>query len=118
VLPQWCVEIVTAYSFLVPFSTRTSYLKGTSFGYARSILQWQQSLPQNSNSLGRVPRQKVRVGRESPIASMYQIMSMQKSNADQDHSILDVEFMDEVCFVIKLGGNWLRAYSGVFRSCF
>lgn len=105
VLPKWCVEIVTSYSFLIPFRTRIAYLKGTAFGHSRSILQvYRPSQSQEAdNTFSRIPRLKIRVSRENPIETMYHIMAMERHR----ESLIEVEFYDEVlCFKKRSVQAW------------
>ncbi|KAJ3411244.1 Ubiquitin fusion degradation protein 4 [Chytridiales sp. JEL 0842] len=121
VLPTWCSSIAREFSFLVPFETRLLFLQSTSFGFSRSLGRWQQQLNSNgrnggqgrasdaSPQLGRLQRQKVRIGRSRIIDSMMKVMDLYGST----QLLLEVEFFDEVGTGL---GPTLEFYSSVCKE--
>lgn len=103
VLPLWAQELPRAYPFLFPFSTRFAYLQATAFGSTRLVARWQTLLRSAGDStsraredafgyLGRLSRQKVRIGRDKLMESVVKICDSY-ANAG---SMLEVEYFDEV----------------------
>ncbi|SPO04901.1 related to rat ubiquitin ligase Nedd4 [Cephalotrichum gorgonifer] len=100
-LPSWSEDLARLYPFLFPFETRHLFLQSTSFGYARSMTRWQnaQSAEETRRDrrderpfLGRLQRQKVRIGRSKILESALKVMELYGAS----QSILEVEYFEEV----------------------
>jgi E3 ubiquitin-protein ligase TRIP12 len=100
-LPSWSEDLARLYPFLFPFETRHLFLQSTSFGYARSMARWQnaQSADESRRErrderlfMGRLQRQKVRIGRLKILESALRVMELYGAS----QSILEVEYFDEV----------------------
>jgi len=100
-LPTWSEDLARLFPFLFPFETRHLFLQSTSFGYARSMARWQnaQSTEETRRDrrderpfLGRLQRQKVRIGRPKILESALKVMELYGSS----QSVLEVEYFDEV----------------------
>ncbi|KAL5630848.1 hypothetical protein BROUX41_000720 [Berkeleyomyces rouxiae] len=98
-LPSWVEDLARCYPFLFPFETRHLFVQSTSFGYARSMTRWQNAQPGDDNRsrnelqfLGRLQRQKVRIGRAKIFESALKVMNLYGAG----QSILEVEYFEEV----------------------
>ncbi|PHH54533.1 E3 ubiquitin-protein ligase TRIP12 [Ceratocystis fimbriata CBS 114723] len=98
-LPSWVEDLARCYPFLFPFETRHLFVQSTSFGYARSMARWQNSQPSDDRRsrderqfLGRLQRQKVRIGRAKIFESALKVMNLYGAG----QSILEVEYFEEV----------------------
>ncbi|KKA29263.1 hypothetical protein TD95_004292 [Thielaviopsis punctulata] len=98
-LPNWVEDLARCYPFLFPFETRHLFLQSTSFGYARSMTRWQSGQGNDDRRarderqfLGRLQRQKVRIGRSKMFESALKVMNLYGSG----QSILEVEYFEEV----------------------
>lgn len=97
ILPDWTVDATRLYPFLFPFETRYSFLQSTSFGYSRLIFKWLNNnnnsrREQNSRSMGRLMRQKVRVSRNHLLQSAIKVLDLYGASP----YVLEVEFFDDV----------------------
>ena len=100
-LPSWSEDLARLYPFLFPFETRHLFLQSTSFGYARSMTRWQNAQSAEDSRrdrrddrpfLGRLQRQKVRIGRAKILESALKVMELYGAS----QSVLEVEYFEEV----------------------
>ena len=101
-LPDWAEDVARSFPFLFPFETRHLFLQSTSFGYARSMVRWQNNQAENDDrrdrrrddrpSMGRPQRQKVRISRNKILESAIKVMNLYGAGA----SVLEVEYFEEV----------------------
>lgn len=99
-LPSWSEDLARFYPFLFPFETRHLFLQSTSFGYARSMTRWQNAQSEDTRRdrrderpfLGRLQRQKVRIGRSKMFESALKVMELYGAS----QSVLEVEYFEEV----------------------
>ena len=99
-LPSWSEDLARLYPFLFPFETRHLFLQSTSFGYARSMTRWQNAQSEDARRdrrderpfLGRLQRQKVRIGRSKILESALKVMELYGAS----QSVLEVEYFEEV----------------------
>ena len=99
-LPSWSEDLARLYPFLFPFETRHLFLQSTSFGYARSMTRWQNAQSEDTRRdrrderpfLGRLQRQKVRIGRSKIFESALKVMELYGAS----QSVLEVEYFEEV----------------------
>uniref|UniRef100_A0A7S2F376 HECT domain-containing protein n=1 Tax=Pycnococcus provasolii TaxID=41880 RepID=A0A7S2F376_9CHLO len=100
-LPLWCRRLVCEHSYLFPFALRRQYFQLTSLGISRALnlLQEQQDTAGERSMgggrdlrVGRVQRQKVRIGRERILESAEKVMEMYCGQ----RTMLEVEFFGEV----------------------
>lgn len=100
-LPSWSEDLARLYPFLFPFETRHLFLQSTSFGYARSMARWQNAQSAEDARrdrrderpfLGRLQRQKVRIGRSKILESALKVMELYGAS----QSVLEVEYFEEV----------------------
>lgn len=100
-LPSWSEDLARLYPFLFPFETRHLFLQSTSFGYARSMTRWQNAQSAEDVRrdrrderpfLGRLQRQKVRIGRSKILESALKVMELYGAS----QSVLEVEYFEEV----------------------
>ena len=85
-LPDWATDLARTFPFLFPFETRHLFLQSTSFGYARSMVRWQNNQAENDDRrdrrrddrppMGRPQRQKVRISRSRILESALKVMEM------------------------------------------
>ena len=78
-LPDWATDLARTFPFLFPFEARHLFLQSTSFGYARSMVRWQNNQAENDDRrdrrrddrppMGRPQRQKVRISRSRILES-------------------------------------------------
>ncbi|KAI1004819.1 putative ubiquitin fusion degradation protein [Podosphaera aphanis] len=118
-LPTWSEDLTRCYPFLFPFETRHLFLQSTSFGYARSMIRWQnaQSADESRRDrlrderpfLGRLQRQKVRISRSKILESALKVMELYGAS----QSILEVEYFEEVGTGL---GPTLEFYSTVSKE--
>lgn len=136
VLPPWTQDLPQTFPFLFPFETRFALLQSTSFGSTRVVARWQSMLRSTSGDnslasrareeafgyLGRLNRQKVRIGRTKLMDSVMKICQSYASAS----SVLEVEYFDEVgtglgptlefyslasqAFARKENGMWLGSH--------
>ncbi|CAI4220009.1 unnamed protein product [Parascedosporium putredinis] len=106
-LPSWSEDLARLYPFLFPFETRHLFLQSTSFGYARSMTRWQNAQSSEDSRrdrrddrpfLGRLQRQKVRIGRAKILESALKVMELYGAS----QSVLEVEYFEEGIFQKKL----------------
>lgn len=99
-LPDWALDLPRFFPFLFPFETRFTFLRSTSFGYARLIQNWQSQQSRQNDSrlddsygfLARLPRQKVRISRNHLLESAIKVFDLY----GKPSSILEVEYFEEV----------------------
>ncbi|CAO1638599.1 unnamed protein product [Sympodiomycopsis kandeliae] len=106
-LPEWSLQLPRKFPFLFPFEARYAFLQSTAFGYNRMLQRWQNianrgnenngtsSSRLSDNSLAhlvRLPRAKVRIARESILASAFRVMELY----GKTDTILEVEYFNEV----------------------
>ncbi|MBE3050022.1 hypothetical protein IMZ48_47480, partial [Candidatus Bathyarchaeota archaeon] len=100
-LPSWSEDLARLYPFLFPFESRHLFLQSTSFGYARSMTRWQNAQSaedvrrdrrDDRPFLGRLQRQKVRIGRSKILESALKVMELYGAS----QSVLEVEYFEEV----------------------
>ena len=98
-LPAWATELPRMLPFLFPFETRFVFFRSTAFGYARLLNYWRQHEAGGGarsddalGVLGRLPRQKVRISRESILPSAIKVLELYGKGP----SILEVEYFEEV----------------------
>lgn len=117
-LPTWCEDLARQFPFLFPFETRHLFLQSTAFGYARSMMRWQNQQGDDSRRdqrrddrpfLGRLQRQKVRISRSRILESAMKVMELYGSSP----SILEVEYFEEVGTGL---GPTLEFYSTVSKE--
>lgn len=117
-LPSWSEDLAREFPFLFPFETRHLFLQSTAFGYARSMMRWQNSQSEDSRRdqrrddrpfLGRLQRQKVRISRSRILESAMKVMELYGSSP----SILEVEYFEEVGTGL---GPTLEFYSTVSKE--
>lgn len=117
-LPSWSEDLAREFPFLFPFETRHLFLQSTAFGYARSMMRWQNSQSDDSRRdqrrddrpfLGRLQRQKVRISRSRILESAMKVMELYGSSP----SILEVEYFEEVGTGL---GPTLEFYSTVSKE--
>lgn len=117
-LPSWSEDLARLYPFLFPFETRHLFLQSTSFGYARSMTRWQNAQSSEDSRrdrrddrpfLGRLQRQKVRIGRAKILESALKVMELYGAS----QSVLEVEYFEEVGTGL---GPTLEFYSTISRE--
>ena len=118
-LPQWSQDLPCFYPFLFPFETRHLFLQSTSFGYARSMMRWQNAQAADDSrrdrhrddrpSIGRLQRQRVRISRTRILESALKVMELYSSSP----SVLEVEYFEEVGTGL---GPTLEFYSSVSKE--
>ena len=118
-LPDWATDLARSFPFLFPFETRHLFLQSTSFGYARSMVRWQNNQAENDDrrdrrrddrpSMGRPQRQKVRISRTRILESALKVMEMYGPGP----SVLEVEYFEEVGTGL---GPTLEFYSTVSKE--
>lgn len=117
-LPSWSEDLAREFPFLFPFETRHLFLQSTAFGYARAMMRWQNSQPEDGGRdqrrddrpfFGRLQRQKVRISRSRILESAMKVMELYGSSP----SILEVEYFEEVGTGL---GPTLEFYSTVSRE--
>jgi E3 ubiquitin-protein ligase TRIP12 len=106
-LPDWALELPKTFPFLFPFEARYSFLQNTAFDCPRLIARWQtqQSRNQDPSSaaaasrtddaravVGRLSRQKVRIGRQNIFGSALKVFELYGSSS----ALLEIEYFDEV----------------------
>ena len=118
-LPDWATDLARTFPFLFPFETRHLFLQSTSFGYARSMVRWQNNQAENDDRrdrrrddrppMGRPQRQKVRISRSRILESALKVMEMYGPGP----SVLEVEYFEEVGTGL---GPTLEFYSTVSKE--
>ena len=118
-LPDWATDLTRTFPFLFPFETRHLFLQSTSFGYARSMVRWQNNQADTDDrrdrrrddrpSMGRPQRQKVRISRTRILESALKVMEMYGPGP----SVLEVEYFEEVGTGL---GPTLEFYSTVSKE--
>ena len=118
-LPQWSQDLPCFYPFLFPFETRHLFLQSTSFGYARSMMRWQNAQAADDSrrdrhredrpSIGRLQRQRVRISRTRILESALKVMELYSASP----SVLEVEYFEEVGTGL---GPTLEFYSTVSKE--
>ncbi len=118
-IPDWATDLSRTFPFLFPFETRHLFLQSTSFGYARSMVRWQNNQAENDErrdrrrddrlSMGRPQRQKVRISRTRILESALKVMEMYGPGP----SVLEVEYFEEVGTGL---GPTLEFYSTVSKE--
>ncbi|TIA99570.1 hypothetical protein E3P94_02149 [Wallemia ichthyophaga] len=101
-LPDWAIDLPTAFPFLFTFQTRYAFLQAQSWGTARLITKWQNEASRTSSDsrridpttshLGRMQRQKVRISREYVLESAIKVFELYGGSS----SILEIEYFEEV----------------------
>ena len=145
-LPSWTLDLCRSFTFLFPFETRIRFVQNAYFGSNRALMRWQQqenpggssnnqtrqsgSILQMlmsgrneeiANSLGRISRQKVRIGRDRIFDSALKVLDLYASNA---HYMMEVEYFDEVGsglgptleFYAVVSQEWQRTDLRMWRS--
>ena len=100
-LPDWSIDLPTAFPFLFTFPTRYAFLQAQSWGTPRLITKWQMEASRTSDPrridpatshLGRMQRQKVRISRDYLLESAIKVIELYGGPS----TILEIEYFDEV----------------------
>ncbi|TIC56498.1 hypothetical protein E3Q05_01686 [Wallemia mellicola] len=101
-LPEWAIDLPTAFPFLFTFQTRYAFLQAQTWGTTRLINKWQNEASRigsdnrrpdpTTTHLGRMQRQKVRISREYVLESAIKVFELYGGSS----SILEIEYFEEV----------------------
>lgn len=123
-LPAWAHELPERLSFLFSFETRYAYFQATAFGHARLLSHYKKTDPGPFDDvlsmLAQLPRQKVRIARDSLLPSAVKVLELYSAGA----YLLEVEYFDEVGsglgptleFYALVSKEFARADLGLWRA--
>eukprot|EP00124_Ichthyophonus_hoferi_P001806 Ihof_evm6s105 gene=Ihof_evmTU6s105 len=94
--PDWCLDIIKAVPFLVPFELRQLYMQLTTFGTARALTILQQRMGVGDGTgeelrVARIQRAKAKVSRDAIFDSCLRLMTKYGTT----RAVLEIEYADE-----------------------
>mmetsp|Transcript_6882 Transcript_6882/g.12318 ORF Transcript_6882/g.12318 Transcript_6882/m.12318 type:complete len:1801 (-) Transcript_6882:1695-7097(-) len=132
-IPTWCSEIATEFSYLLPFDVRIILFQSTSLGLAQAITRLQaRSISALSSSresgsrltrnipIPRIARQKIKIHRDRLLDSGIKMMELYAGH----RTVLEVQYYDEAGtglgptleFYALISKELMRSKLGLWRS--